>query len=63
VVGTALPAFTVQNLRAGIRAGRRLHLSAAIENLTDRLYAEPLNIGVFRPEPGRSIELRARIDF
>ncbi|MGE0351594.1 MAG: TonB-dependent receptor plug domain-containing protein [Gemmatimonadales bacterium] len=58
-VGPALPAFTVQDIRAGARlfnSGPFSHaITVSVENLTDRLYAESANVSFFRPEPGRRL--------
>ncbi|RMH17184.1 MAG: TonB-dependent receptor [Gemmatimonadetes bacterium] len=62
-VGDRIPGFTVQDLRAGVRLGGRHELVLAVENLTDRLYAEALNTGFFRPEPGRSLTVVWRTRF
>ena len=66
-VGDTLPAFTVHNVRAGVRlpevAGTAATLGVAVLNLADRLYAEGPNTSFFRPEPRRSAVLTLRVDF
>jgi hypothetical protein len=55
------------DLDAGLLAlqlGPTAHvLTATIENLTDRLYAEAGNAGFFRPAPGRRVLLTWRSEF
>ena len=62
-VGDVVPAFAVHDARAGIRAFGRHHLGLAVENVTDALYAEALNTGFFRPEPGRSLAVTWSVEF
>jgi outer membrane receptor protein involved in Fe transport len=66
-VGEVIPAFTVHNLRAGLRLpmiGRTSsQLTVAVMNLTDRLYSEASNTSFFRPEPRRSGIVGVRLDF
>jgi outer membrane receptor protein involved in Fe transport len=66
-VGDVIPAFTVQNVRAGVRLpmiGRTAAaLTVAVLNLTDELYAEASNTSFFRPEPRRSAQVAVRLDF
>lgn len=54
------PGFTVYDLRAGYDFESGLSLMASLENLTDKVYAEPFNN---RPEPGRSLRLGVRYRF
>jgi hemoglobin/transferrin/lactoferrin receptor protein len=58
-VGPVLPAFTVQNVRAGIRGLRlgavRGDLTIGVNNIANVLYAEAANASFFRPEPGRHL--------
>lgn len=60
-VGTVLPAFTTQSIRAGIvisqRAGLTHRLTVGVDNLGNALYAEFANVGFFRPNPERSFRL------
>jgi len=67
-IGDVLPAFTVQNLRAGVTVlrteGGQVHrLNVALTNLTDRLYAEFSNASFFRPEPKRNLTLTWAVSF
>ncbi|MBK8247765.1 MAG: TonB-dependent receptor [Gemmatimonadetes bacterium] len=66
-IGAVLPAFTVSNVRAGLRlgavAGRPQDLTLAIVNLTNRLYAEAANSAFFRPEAARHIIVGLRSTF
>lgn len=62
-VGSTIPAFTVHDLRGGIRLSGRHELLVGVENLTNALYAEALNTGFFRPEPGRTLVVSARVSF
>ncbi len=66
-VGDALPAFTVQNVRAGVRAwqfgGMRHDITVGVNNLGNVLYAEAANASFFRPEPGRSFVLGVTTTF
>lgn len=48
------PGFSVYDLRAGYRFAIGLALQAAVENCTDKAYAEPFNL---RYEPGRNLRL------
>ncbi|MGV8041353.1 MAG: TonB-dependent receptor plug domain-containing protein [Thermoanaerobaculaceae bacterium] len=54
------PGFTVYDLRAGYRFGMGLALQAAVENFTDKAYAEPFNL---RYEPGRNVRLSVGYKF
>ena len=58
-IGAELPAFTVVNLRGGVRlfelGGQPQMLSISVNNLTNALYAEAANSGFFRPEPARHV--------
>lgn len=60
-IGPVLPAFTVHGVRGGLRLfrfGRTVHeVGFAVNNLTNRLYAEFANASFFRPEPRRSLAL------
>lgn len=51
---TQTPGFTVYDLRAGYRFAMGLSVQAAVENLTDKAYAEPFNL---RYEPGRNVRM------
>ncbi len=67
-IGDILPAFTVQDLRAGVTvfrtAGGQVHrLSVALTNLTNQLYAEFSNASFFRPEPKRNLTLSWDVSF
>lgn len=66
-VGEVIPAFTVHNVRAGLRlpviGGTSGQLTVALMNLTDRLYSEASNTSFFRPEPRRSAIVGVRVDF
>ena len=66
-VGEVIPAFTVHNVRAGIRlpmiGGTSGQLTVAVMNLADRLYSEASNTSFFRPEPRRSAVIGVRLDF
>ena len=57
VVGPTLPGFTTAALEAAISLPGDQRMSVRVENLTDELYAEALNVGFFRPEPGRHLEV------
>lgn len=60
-IGDELPAFTVMNLRGGVRlfdlGATSNELVLGVENLTDQLYAEFANATFFRPAPGRTLLL------
>ena len=60
-VGTVLPAFTVQNIRMGIRGWKfgsvRQDVTVVVNNLGNVLYTEASNASFFRPEPGRHVIL------
>lgn len=66
-VGDVIPAFTVQNVRAGVRLpmiGRTAAAATvAVMNLTNTLYSEASNTSFFRPEPRRSAVVSLRFDF
>jgi outer membrane receptor protein involved in Fe transport len=66
-IGTELPAFTVQSLRAGVRLGvwNRVTTGLTLEvaNLTDELYAETANASFFRPEPSRHVSVGLTVSF
>jgi len=61
VIGETLPAFTVHDVRAGVRVFRlgrmEHHLRVSVENLTNELYAEFSNASFFRPQPRRSVQV------
>jgi outer membrane receptor protein involved in Fe transport len=68
LLGDALPAFTVMDVRAGVTVlrtdGGMVHrLSATVSNVTDALYAEFSNASFFRPEPKRNLSLRWDVSF
>ena len=58
-VGPILPSFTVHSIRGGAKlfsTGSVSHsLNFAVNNLTNKLYAEFSNASFFRPEPKRSV--------
>jgi hemoglobin/transferrin/lactoferrin receptor protein len=66
-IGEVLPAFTVQDLRGGVRlfaTDRMVHrVHLALTNLTDELYAEASNASFFRPEPKRNLTLTYEVSF
>ena len=66
-LGEAIPSFTVQNLRGGVRlfelAGVEHGLNLALTNLTDELYAETSNASFFRPEPKRAFTVTYEVVF
>lgn len=66
-VGAELPAFTVHAVRASVKlpqVGRtQPELDIAVNNLTNKLYAEASNTSFFRPEPRRSLTTALRLDF
>ena len=67
-IGEVLPAFTVQNLRAGAtvfrtESGVSNRVSVALTNLTNQLYAEFSNASFFRPEPKRNLTLAWEVVF
>jgi outer membrane receptor protein involved in Fe transport len=66
-VGETIPAFTVHNVRAGVRLGvigrTAAALTVGVLNLTDELYSEASNTAFFRPEPRRNAQIGVRLDF
>ncbi len=66
-IGDVLPAFTVSNLRGGIRiatfGARPQDLTVGVVNLTNRLYAEAANSAFFRPEAARHVVVSVRTTF
>ena len=52
--GTPSPGFTTYDLRGGFDLGVGFTVQAAIENLSDKAYAEPFNL---RLEPGRNYRM------
>lgn len=66
-IGDVLPAFTVMNVRGGMRVmnlgGHAQDISVGINNVANRLYAEAANSTFVRPEPGRNIVLSLRTSF
>ncbi|MFQ5745970.1 MAG: TonB-dependent receptor plug domain-containing protein [Gemmatimonadota bacterium] len=58
-IGKTLPAFTVHDVRGGVRLFTRgrvtSSLAISVENLTNELYAEFSNASFFRPEPKRTL--------
>lgn len=66
-VGTVLPSFTVQDIRAGARLFRRQGVDTgvvlSVTNLTNELYAEASNASFFRPQPRRSAQLALSLSF
>lgn len=63
VVGETIPGFTTHALRGGVALPGGHGLTVSVENLTDELYAEALNVGFFRPEPGRHFEVGWTVTF
>jgi hemoglobin/transferrin/lactoferrin receptor protein len=55
-----VPGFSVYDLRGGYDFDFGLGILVALENITDKLYAETFNN---RPEPGRSFRVTARYRF
>ncbi len=55
-----VPGFTVYDLRGGYDFDFGLGVLASLENVTDKLYAEPFNN---RPEPGRNLRVGLRYRF
>jgi len=66
-VGDVLPAFTVHDIRGGVRLferGRvRTGLLASVTNLTNELYAEASNASFFRPQPKRAFQVGLTVAF
>lgn len=66
-VGETLPAFTVHDLRGGVRlferGGVRTGVLVGLTNLTDALYAEASNASFFRPQPGRALQVGLTVAF
>ena len=66
-VGLALPPFTVQSVRAGIRGWQlgsvRQDITVGVNNIGNVLYAEAANASFFRPEPGRNVVLSVSTAF
>jgi outer membrane receptor protein involved in Fe transport len=67
-VGDHLPAFTVQDVRAGVTLFRTASgvtntLNLALTNVTNALYAEFSNVSFFRPEPKRNLTLSWDVSF
>lgn len=66
-VGPSLPAFVVQNVRAGIRGwtigSMRQELTVGLNNIANVLYTEAANATFFRPEPGRHLVLSLSTTF
>lgn len=66
-IGSVLPAFTIMNVRGGMRVmnigGHSQDVAITINNVTNRLYAEAANSSFVRPEPGRHIILSVRTSF
>ncbi len=62
-VGSRVPSFIVQDLDVTATAWSRHRVIVAVDNLTDALYAEALNTGFFRPEPGRRLAVRWEVAF
>ncbi len=62
-VGETIPGFTTHAVRGGVRLPGGQRLTLAVENLTDELYAESMNVGFFRPEPGRHLEVSWTLGF
>lgn len=62
-VGSRIPAFVVHDARASARLFGRSRVVLSVQNLTDVLYAEALNLGIFRPEPGRNVSVSWEVTF
>ena len=67
-VGELLPAFTVHDLRGGVRlftgpGGAAHRVGVTLHNLTDALYAEFSNISFFRPAPKRHLSITWEMAF
>jgi hemoglobin/transferrin/lactoferrin receptor protein len=66
-LGERLPAFTVLNVRGGVRlpefGGVRQSLTVAVHNLTNELYSETANASFFRPEPKRAVTVSLGVTF
>jgi hemoglobin/transferrin/lactoferrin receptor protein len=66
-LGTVLPSFRVQNVRAGVRlmemGGVTHGLVMAVTNITNELYAETANASFFRPEPRRNVTITWNVSF
>lgn len=66
-IGAVLPAFTVVNLRGGMRvatlAGRPQDVQLSVVNLGNTLYAEAANSAFVRPEAGRHLVFSVRTSF
>ncbi len=66
-IGAVLPAFTVVNLRGGMRvatlAGRPQDVQLSVVNLGNALYAEAANSAFVRPEAGRHLVFSVRTSF
>lgn len=66
-IGSVLPAFTIVNVRGGMRlatiAGRPQEVGLGINNLGNALYAEAANSAFVRPEAGRHVVLSVRSSF
>ena len=66
-LGTVIPGFTVQNLRAGAKlfsvGAVDNSINVSLTNLTDELYAEVANAAFFRPEPGRNLTVTWEVAF
>ena len=67
-IGAVLPAFTVHDVRGGIRlftdpAGAAHSIGVSLHNLTNELYAEFSNISFFRPAPRRHLSVTWQVAF
>ncbi len=67
-LGDVLPAFSVQDIRAGVTVfrtdGGQVHrVVVGLTNLTNELYAEFSNASFFRPEPKRNLTLSWQLSF
>ncbi len=65
-LGDVLPSFTTHSVRASLalhRGGTTQRIGLAVENLTNRLYAEFTNASFFRPEPRRRLTLSLDVGF
>jgi hemoglobin/transferrin/lactoferrin receptor protein len=58
IAGEAIGAHVVHDVRVGVNVAARQQVLVEATNLFNRLYAEPANLEVFRPSPGRAFALR-----
>lgn len=60
--GLELPSFTVHRVAGGAASGRH-RVMAAVDNVTDELYAEFSNASFFRPAPGQTVIVSYGVGF